>query len=68
MPEGRDEIHPFLTSIGTGGAIEQSIDLREHGIQQGNQVVFQHGLHLGILLVVPVAVSKVAGYLPPGHT
>src|SRR5699024_12280057 len=33
----------------------QAVCVWESGVQQGDQVVFQHGLYFGILLVLPVA-------------
>ncbi len=58
VPESIHKIHPFLAAIRTGGTGKQTIGVRKSGIQQGNQIVLEHGLYLGILLVLPVAVFQ----------
>ena len=40
---------------GAGRTGKQAVCIRKSGVQQGDQVVFQHGLYFGILLVLPVA-------------
>ena len=52
------EIYPFLVSISTGRTVKQAICVWESLIQQGNQIVFQHSLHLGILPVLTIAVLQ----------
>ena len=56
VPEVRREVYPFLASICTGRTVKQAVRIWKGRIQQGDQVVFQHGLHLGILLVLTMAV------------
>jgi len=66
MPESSYEIHPFFTAVGSGRAAEKTVAARECGIQQGDQVVLEHGLNLGILLVTAdSSLSASAGYSPP---
>ena len=55
MPKSGDKVHPLLTAIGAGRTGKQAVCVWESGVQQGDQVVFQHGLYFGILLVLPVA-------------
>ena len=55
MPKGGDKVHPLLATIGTGWTGKQAVCVWKSGVQQGDQVVFQHGLYFGILLVLPVA-------------
>lgn len=54
MPEGGYKIHPFLTSVRLDCAGKQAVCVRESGVEQGNQIIFEHGLHFGALLVLPV--------------
>ena len=56
MPESRNTIHLFFPAIGLGRTAEQAVCLWEHHIQQRNQIVLQHSLYRGILLVLPVTV------------
>lgn len=58
MPKLRYEIHPLLTSICTGRAVKQAICIWKGHIQQRNQIVLQHSLHLGILSVLAIAVLQ----------
>ena len=55
VPKSSYKVHPFLAAIGAGRTGKQAVCVRESGIQEGNQVVLQHGPHFGILLVLPVA-------------
>ena len=55
MPKSGDKVHPLLTAIGAGRTGKQAVCVWKSSIQQGDQVVFQHGLYFGILLVLPVA-------------
>ena len=55
MPERFNKIHPFLAAVGSYRAGKQAIYAWKHGIQQRDQVVTQHGLNLGILLILPIA-------------
>ena len=55
MPESSYKVHPLFAAIGAGRTGKQAVCIRESGVQQGDQVVFQHGLYFGILLVLPVA-------------
>lgn len=54
MPKSGHKINPFLAAISTGRAGKKAVYIRKSSIQQGNQVVLEHGLHLGILPVLPV--------------
>ena len=58
MPEICHKIHPLLAAIGTGRTAEKAVCVRESGIQQGNQVVLESGLYLGILPVLPIAILQ----------
>ena len=55
MPKSSDKVHPLLAAIGAGRTGKQAICVWEGGVQQGDQVILQHGLNFGILLVLPVA-------------
>ena len=55
MPESSYKVHPLFAAIGAGRTGKQAVCIRESGVQQGDQVVFQHGLYFGILLVLAVA-------------
>ena len=55
MPKLRHKVHPFLAAIGAGRTGKQAVCVWESGVQQGDQVILQHGLYFGILLVLPVA-------------
>ena len=54
MPKSSYKVHPFLAAIGARRAGKQAVRIWKSGVQQGDQVVFQHGLYLGVLLVLPV--------------
>lgn len=58
MPELRHKVYPFLASIGAGGTAEQAVCVWKNSIQQGDQIVFQKSLYLGILPVLAVAVLQ----------
>ena len=55
MPKSGYKVHPLLAAIGAGRTGKQAVCVRESNVQQGDQVVLQHGLYFGILLVLPVA-------------
>ena len=55
MPEFSHKVHPLLAAIGAGRTGKQAVCIRKSGVQQGDQVILQHGLNFGILLVLPVA-------------
>lgn len=54
MPKGGNKIHSLLAAVRSGRAGKQAVCVWESGIKQGNQIVFKHGLHFGVLLVLPV--------------
>ena len=58
VPEICHKVHPFLAFVCADWTTKQTTRIRESGIQQGNQIVFQHGLHLIILPVLAVAVLQ----------
>lgn len=58
VPELGHEVHPLFAPICTGGSVKQTIRVRESGIQQGNQIVFLHGLYLASLSVLLVTVLQ----------
>ena len=55
MPKSGDKVHPLLAAISAGRTGKQAVCVWKSSIQQGDQVVLQHGLYFGILLVLPVA-------------
>ena len=55
MPKSSYKVHPFFAAIGPGRTGKQAVCVRESGVQEGDQVVLQHGLYFRILLVLPVA-------------
>lgn len=54
VPERIHQVYLLLTSIRPDRAAEKAVHIEESSIQQGDQVVFEHGLQFGILLL-PVA-------------
>lgn len=54
MLESGYKVHLFLAAICSGWVCEQPVCIRESGAQQRDQIVFEHGLQLGILLVLPI--------------
>ena len=55
MPKSGYKVHPLLAAIGAGRTGKQAVCVRESNVQQGDQVILQHGLYFRILLVLPVA-------------
>ena len=58
MPKLRYEIYPLLASIGASRAVEQAVCIWENRVQQGNQIILQNSLYLGILPVLTVAIFQ----------
>lgn len=54
MRESSYKVHPFLTAVRPGRACKQAVRIREGSVKQENQIVFKHGLHFGVLLVLAV--------------
>ena len=48
------KVHPFFAAVCPGRAGKQAVRIRESSIKQRDQIVFEHGLYLGTLLVLPV--------------
>ena len=63
MRESSYKAYPFLAAIRPDRADKQAVCIRESGGEQGNQVVFEHGLHLGTLLVLSVCGFQHEPYL-----
>ena len=55
VPKSIYKVHPLLAAISAGRTGKQAVCVRESCVQQGDQVILQHGLYFGILLVLPVA-------------
>lgn len=52
--ESGNKVHPFLTSVSPGRACKQAVRVWKSGVEQGDQIVFKHGLYFGALLVLSV--------------
>lgn len=50
MWESGYKVHPLLTAIRPGRAGKQAVCVWESGVEQGDQIVFKHGLCFGALL------------------
>ena len=60
MPKSSYKVHPLLAAIGARRTDKQAVCVRENGVQQGDQVVLQHGLYFGILLVAGLQHERVS--------
>ena len=63
MQESSYKVHPLLAAVRPGSACKQAVRVRECVVKQGNQIVFEHSLHLGALLVLPVCGFQHEPYL-----
>ena len=63
MRESSYKAYPFLAAIRPDRADKQAVRIRESGGEKGNPVVFEHGLHLGTLLVLSVCGFQHESYL-----
>ena len=63
VPEGRYKVHPLLAAVCPGGTGKQAVCVRKSGVEQSNQIVFEHGLHFGALLILAICGFQHKPYL-----